>query len=340
MAFSGARKYVSCGASAVSGFTSVSSVGTRTSEITKSTMIPTADPTPNDLHGHDVARRERQHAERRRRARAEQRRRQVRDRRLERLLYVAVPPLLVPVLHDVHVVGDRQHDDERHEHAREDVVAEAHQRVEAERPEQADEHGEHRQQRLAPRAEREVDRQHREEQDRRGELALVVERDAVVGLADLEAAVVVGADARRAAVGSTMSWICWMTPPRTSSMRSSSKPTMIAVVEPSSETRSPRIRSSSSARRRMSAGSRVARSVEQRTDVETAVLGIAALQRLDDRRRGQAVDALDGVDALDVAGDRLDRLRACRGQNSRSGESALSAMISARVPPNSVRNRS
>ena len=35
------------------------------------------------------------------------------------------------------------------------------------------------------------------EQDRRRELALVVERDAVVGLADLEAAVVVGADARR-----------------------------------------------------------------------------------------------------------------------------------------------
>ena len=37
----------------------------------------------------------------------------------------------------------------------------------------------------------------REEQDRRRELALVVERDAVVGLADLEAAVVVGAHARR-----------------------------------------------------------------------------------------------------------------------------------------------
>ena len=81
--------------------------------------------------GHDAARRERQHAERRRRARAEQRRRQVRDRGLERVLDVAAPALLVPVLHDVHVVCNRQHDDERHEHAREHVVAEAHQRVQA-----------------------------------------------------------------------------------------------------------------------------------------------------------------------------------------------------------------
>ena len=105
----------------------------------------------------DAARRERQHAERRRRARAEERRRQVRDRRLERVLDVAVPPLLVPVLHDVHVVGDGEHDDERDEHAGEDVVAEPHQRVEAERPEQADEDREHRQQGLAPRAERQVD---------------------------------------------------------------------------------------------------------------------------------------------------------------------------------------
>ena len=101
-------------------------------------MMPTADPMPNALHRDDVARRERQHAERRRRARAEQRRRQMRDRRLERVLDVAVPPLLVPVLHDVHVVGDRQHDDERHEHAGEDVVAEPHQRIQPERPQHAD----------------------------------------------------------------------------------------------------------------------------------------------------------------------------------------------------------
>ena len=56
----------------------------------------------------------------------------------ERLLPVGVPPLLVPVLHDVHVVGNREDDDERHDHAGEDVVGEAEQRIEAERPEHAD----------------------------------------------------------------------------------------------------------------------------------------------------------------------------------------------------------
>ncbi len=106
-------------------------------------------------------------------------------------------PLLVPVLHDVHVVGDGEHDDERDEHAGENVVAEPHQRVQAERPQQADEDREHRQQGLAPRAERHVDGENSDEQDWRREPALIVERDAVVGLADLEAAVVVGAHAGR-----------------------------------------------------------------------------------------------------------------------------------------------
>ena len=38
---------VSCGACRVSGFTQPSSVGTRTIEIAKSTITPTADPRPN-----------------------------------------------------------------------------------------------------------------------------------------------------------------------------------------------------------------------------------------------------------------------------------------------------
>ena len=139
----------------------------------------------------DAARRERQHAERRRRAGAEERRNQVRHGRLERVRVVAAAPLLVPVLHDVHVVGNREHDDEREEHAGEHVVAVAHQRVEPERPENAGADRDHGDERLAPRSEGEVDRRQRDDHDRRHELPLVVERDAVVGLADLEGPVVV-----------------------------------------------------------------------------------------------------------------------------------------------------
>ena len=61
--------------------------------------------------------------------------------RLERLLGRPVPPRLAIVLNDVHVVGDRQHDHERHDHAAQDVVVEPEQVVEAERPDDADEHG-------------------------------------------------------------------------------------------------------------------------------------------------------------------------------------------------------
>ncbi len=266
-------------------------------------------------HGHDVARREREHAERRRRARAKQWRRQVRDRRLERLFYTPVPPLLVPVLHDVHVVGNRQHDDERHEHARQDVEAETHQRVEAKSPEQADEHGKHRQQRLAPRPKGEVDRQHREEQDRWGELALVVERDAIVGLADLEAAVVVGADP------SGQPWIDDVV----DLLDDAGADLVDAILVEADDDRRRRaiFRDEVTANEVVleSAAADVSRvaggeAVEQWTDVETAILGIAALQRLDDRRRGQAVDSLNGVDALDVAGDRLDRLQRVAGKQS------------------------
>ena len=62
--------------------------------------------------------------------------------RVNACVHVTQPLLFAPVLHDVHVVRDREHDDQRHEHAGEDVVAEAHQRVEPERPEHADGHRE------------------------------------------------------------------------------------------------------------------------------------------------------------------------------------------------------
>src|SRR5688572_5553397 len=52
--------------------------------------------------------------------------------------------------------------------------------------------------------------------------------------------------------------------------------------------------------------------LEQRPDVYAAVIGAVRArlpdrQRLDDRRRRQAVDLLHGVNALDVAGDLRDR---------------------------------
>ena len=236
---------------------------------------------PNDADRDDVARGERQHAERGRGAGAEQRRRQVRDGGLERLLAVAVPPLLVLVLHDVHVVGDREDDDERHDHAGEHVVGEAEQRVEPERPEHADRRANSVSTVLRHERNVSVDREDREQQDRRRELALVVEGDAVVGLADLEAAVVVRPDPGGSR-GSTMSWIRWMTPARTASMRSSSKLTTSAVTVASSETRSPRISSSSSARRRGTAsGPLVAGDVDQPPHVEAVGHGV------DDRWRSR-----------------------------------------------------
>ncbi len=45
----GPRKYRSCGATAIDGLmTSISSVGTSTSDMTKSTITPTAAPMPNE----------------------------------------------------------------------------------------------------------------------------------------------------------------------------------------------------------------------------------------------------------------------------------------------------
>ena len=52
--------------------------------------------------------------------------------------------LVIEVLDDVHVVGDGEHDDQRRQHAGEDVELEAHGRVEAERPEHADADGDER----------------------------------------------------------------------------------------------------------------------------------------------------------------------------------------------------
>ncbi len=85
-------------------------------------------------------------------------------------------------------------------------------------------------------------------QNRRRELRLVVERDPVVGLADLEAAVEVGAEVRRQLRRDDRAGCAAMTAARTSSTRRSSKKTTIAATVPSSDTRSPRSSSSSSAR--------------------------------------------------------------------------------------------
>ena len=259
-------------------------------------------------HGDDAARRERQHPECRRRTRAKERRHQVRDRGLERMLRIhRWPPLLVPVLHDVHIVGNGQHDDERHEHAREHVVAVPHERVQAERPEERDEDGEHRQHRLAPGAEREVDRQNREEQDRRRELALVVERDAVVGLADLEAAVVVRAHARgQLRIDDVVDLLD----------DAGADLVDAVLVEAHDDRRRPAILRDEIAadevvleRAAPDVGG-IARGdvLEERTDLEPAFVWRLARDRVDDGGGGEAVDVLDGVDPFDVAGDRGDRL--------------------------------
>ena len=100
-------------------------------------------------------------------------------------------------------------------------------------------------------------------------------------------------------------------------MRSSSKLTMMAVVLPSSDTRSPRSRSSSSARRWISAGSRDSRfSSRGRTSRPPSSalrhpwlscrLQPDRRKRLDDRGGRQAVHLLDRVDAFDVVRDLLD----------------------------------
>ena len=97
------------------------------------------------------------------------------------------------VLDDVHVVGDGQHHDQRQQHAAQHVEGEAHERVEPQRPEHADEHA------------TSVSSVIRHERNSMKSAASVISRiggvnvygvgdgDAVVGLADLEAAVVVGA---------------------------------------------------------------------------------------------------------------------------------------------------
>ena len=129
---------------------------------------------------------------------------------------------------------------ERHDHAAQHVVVEAEQVVEAERPDDADEHGAGREQRPPPRSEHRVDGDQRQRQDRRRELRLVGERDAVVGLADLEAAVEVarwkscGSRGRDDRAGSPRSPRA-----RTSSTRRSSKKTTIDATVPSAEMRSP-----------------------------------------------------------------------------------------------------
>ena len=167
--------------------------------------------------------------------------------------------------------------------------------------------------RLPPRPEREVDRQNREEQDRRRELPLIVERDAVVGLADLEAAVVVGAHAggqlRIDDVVDLLDDAC------------ANLVDAILVEADDDRRRRAILRDEVAAdeivlERAAPDVGRIARReiLEQGTNLEAALVRVLALQRLDDGGGRQAVDLLNGVDALDVAGDRLDRLERVAGE--------------------------
>ena len=83
----------------------------------KSTMIPTADPRPNYRTATTLL----VASEAMPKAVVPLAPRAARPdghRRHERLLRRSVAPGFVPVLHDVHVVGDREDDDQRDEHAR------------------------------------------------------------------------------------------------------------------------------------------------------------------------------------------------------------------------------
>ena len=149
---------------------------------------------PNDSHRVHLARGQRQHAQRGGATGGQQRQEHVGHGRDERLLAAAGPlEGLGVVLDDVHVVGDGQHHDQRDEHAAQHVEAEPHERVEPDRPQHADQHRPERQRGDPPRAEQDEQRRHRHQQDRRGERDGVGDGDPVVGLADLEAAVVVRA---------------------------------------------------------------------------------------------------------------------------------------------------
>ena len=101
------------------------------------------------------------------------------------------PQLVREMLHDVHIVRHRQHQDQRGQHARQHVVLEAHQRVEAHRPDRADQDREDHEHRQPPGTEHHIDAEDHQDQNRRREHRRVRQRDAIVGLADLEAAVVV-----------------------------------------------------------------------------------------------------------------------------------------------------
>ena len=133
---------------------SISSVGTNTSDMTKSTITPTAAPMPNDRTATTslVASDSRPSAVVPLAPSSGTNRCWTLDLNACSLL-AGRAQLVVEVLHDVHVVGDRQDDDERRQHAGEHVVGEPHQHEEAHRPDDADEHGDDEQPRDAPRAE-------------------------------------------------------------------------------------------------------------------------------------------------------------------------------------------
>ena len=128
-----------------------------------------------------------------------------------------------------------------------------------------------------------------------------------------------------------------MTPARTASIRASSKLTTIAVTAPLSETRSPRIRSSFIARRRTSCGVCVPPgSISRRTSIPLSpgrvmASTVVAVARL-------ATRSTVSTRSMSPVAWRMKSSVGC--ENSRSGESALRAMISVRLPPNSSLNRS
>ena len=231
------------------------------------------------------------------------------DARLERVFLVTRgAQLVVEVLHDVHVVGNSQDDHQRRQHAREDVVAEPHHHEQPHRPDDADEHGHDEDAGDAPRAEQHEDGGDGEQEDRRRQLLCVLEGDAVVGLADLEAAVVVhGHAGGQPRVDELVDAI-------DDAGANGIDPVLVEADQDAGD--HPVLGHEIAAQQEVveceladafSAAGPID-VVEERLDLDAAVASGILGQAANDVCRREALDALDGLYSLDVAGDLANEL--------------------------------
>ena len=240
----------------------------------------------------------------------------------ERIGYFAAggAQILREVLHDVHVVRDGEDHHQRRQHAGEDVVGESHEHIQAHRPDEADDNRAHDQQREPPRAEHEEQRADGQEQDRRCEVSQIRLRDLVVGLADLEAAVVVRLHAvREPRVDQAVNAIDDV----------AAHVVDAVLVEGDDEGRDgpvfrDEITAEQPVREHAFAHSRrrllIDDIVEERLNLDATVVIRSDRQAGDDIGGGEAMHTIDGVHACDVVRDPTDELEALRREQPRRAE--------------------